>query len=420
MNELIIIFCMLILSAFFSGMEIAFIAANKLRMELDRNKNTFSSRMIAILSKHPAHYISTMLVGNNIALVVYGIVMAKILQPEIEQWVGNSELFVLTLQTIISTLLILVTAEFIPKTLFRLNPNRALNLFAFPVMVFYIIFYPITIFTMLLSKNIIHKLLNTEITKEEETQAFGKVDLDHLVQEGHDRQVVEENENHDIKIFRNALDFSNIKLRECIVPRNEIEAMEIHGEIEDLAQKFIETGYSRILIYKESIDNIIGYVHSSVIFKNPKSIKAALSRIVVVPETMPAHKLLNVFTKEQKSIAVVVDEFGGTAGIVSIEDIMEEIFGEIEDEHDNIDLVEEAISEHEFIFSGRLEIDYLNDKYDLKIPESEDFETLNGFILFHHKSIPKYNETIKIENFKFKIIDVSGTRIKKIKLDLIH
>nr|WP_320117237.1 hemolysin family protein [uncultured Marinifilum sp.] len=418
MNDLIIIFSMLALSAFFSGMEIAFIAANKLRMELDRNKNTISARIIAIFSRYPGHYISTMLVGNNIALVVYGIVMAKMLEPYIAIWI-DSESLILTIQTIISTLLILVTAEFIPKTLFRINPNLALNVFALPVMFFYIIFYPVTTITMLLSKNIIHKLFNTKITEDEETQAFGKVDLDHLVQEGQDTQAISEDDMHDIKIFRNALDFSKVKLRECIVPRNEIEAMELNGEIEELTQRFIETGYSRILIYKESIDNIIGYVHSSVIFRKPHSIKAALSRIIFVPETMAAHKLLNLFTKEQKSIAVVVDEFGGTAGVVSIEDIMEEIFGEIEDEHDNIDLEEKVLSETEFLFSGRLEIDYLNDKYDLNLPESEDFETLNGFILFNHESIPKYNETIRIDEFNFKIIEVSNTRVEKIKLSKI-
>lgn len=415
MNDLIIIFSMLALSAFFSGMEIAFIAANKLRMELDRSKNTLSSKIISIFSRFPGHYISTMLVGNNIALVVYGIVMANMLKPSIALWV-ESESLILTIQTIISTLLILVTAEFIPKTLFRINPNLALNVFAMPVMFFYIVFYPVTIVTMLLSKNIIHKLFKTKITEDEETQAFGKVDLDHLVQEGQDTQAIAEDDMHDIKIFRNALDFSKVKLRECIVPRNEIEAMEFTSEIDDLTQRFIETGYSRILIYKESIDNIIGYVHSSLIFKKPQSIKSALSRIIFVPETMAAHKLLNLFTKEQKSIAVVVDEFGGTAGMVTIEDIMEEIFGEIEDEHDNIDLEEQVISETEFLFSGRLEIDYLNDKYELNLPESEEFETLNGFILFNHESIPKYNETIRIDQFSFKIVEVSNTRVEKIKL----
>lgn len=406
---------MLALSAFFSGMEIAFVAANKLRLELDRNKNTVSSRIISIFSKYPGHYISTMLVGNNIALVVYGLVMAKILEPSIAMWV-DSESLILTIQTILSTILILVTAEFIPKTLFRINPNLALNLFAMPVMFFYIVFYPITIITILLSKNIIDKLFKTEITEEEETQAFGKVDLDHLVQEGQDTQAISEDDLHDIKIFRNALDFSKVKLRECIVPRNEIEAMEIGSEIEELTQRFIETGFSRILIYKESIDDIIGYVHSSVIFKKPQSIKSALSRTIYVPETMAAHKLLNLFTKEQKSIAVVVDEFGGTAGMVTMEDIMEEIFGEIEDEHDSIDLEDQQLSENEYLLSGRLEIDYLNDKYELYFPESEDFETLNGFILFNHGSIPKYNETIRIAQFSFKIVEVSSTRIEKVKL----
>ncbi|MBN2597247.1 hemolysin family protein [Labilibaculum sp.] len=418
MNELIIIFIMLALSAFFSGMEIAFIAANKLRMELDRNKNTVSAKVISIFSQNPGYYISTMLVGNNIALVIYGILMAKLLEPSIAIWI-DSESVILAVQTFLSTILILVTAEFIPKTLFRINPNMALNLFALPVMFFYIVFYPITSFTIFLSKNIIRKIFKTNITEEEETQAFGKVDLDHLVQEGHDAQTISEDEMHDIKIFRNALDFSKVKLRECIVPRNEIEAMEINGDILTLTQRFIETGYSRILIYKDSIDNIVGYIHSSVIFKNPQSIKAGLSNIIIVPETMPAHKLLNLFTREHKSVAVVVDEFGGTAGMVTIEDIMEEIFGEIEDEHDDVDLEEQKISDKEYIFAGRLEIDYLNDKYELNLPVSEDFETLNGFLIFTHESIPAYNETIRIENFSFKILEVSNTRVIKIRLTIL-
>jgi CBS domain containing-hemolysin-like protein len=418
MNEMIIIFVMLALSAFFSGMEIAFIAANKLRMELDRNKNTVSAKVISIFSRSPGYYISTMLVGNNIALVVYGILMAKLLEPSIAIWI-DTESLILAIQTIISTILILVTAEFIPKTLFRINPNMALNLFALPVMFFYILFYPITSFTIFLSKNFIRKVFKTDITEEQETLAFGKVDLDHLVQEGHDAQTIADDDLHDIKIFRNALDFSKVKLRECIVPRNEIEAMEINGEIANLTQRFIETGYSRILIYKDSIDNIVGFIHSSVIFKNPQSIKAGLSQIIIVPDTMPAHKLLKLFTRENKSVAVVVDEFGGTSGMVTIEDIMEEIFGEIEDEHDDIDLEEQKISDTEYIFSGRLEIDYLNDKYELHLPESEDFETLNGFLLFTHESIPKYNETIRIENFNFKILEVTNTRVVKIRLTIL-
>ncbi|MFA9372185.1 MAG: hemolysin family protein [Labilibaculum antarcticum] len=418
MNELIIIFIILALSAFFSGMEIAFVAANKLRLELDRNKNTVTARAISIFSRSPGYYITTMLVGNNIALVVYGIVMAKLLEPSIAIWIDSASI-ILAVQTFISTILILVTAEFIPKTLFRINPNMALNLFAIPVMFFYILFYPLTSFTIFLSKNIILKVFKTNFTEEEETKAFGKVDLDHLVQEGHDAQTISDDDLHDMKIFRNALDFSKVKLRECIVPRNEIEAMEINGNIEDVTQRFIETGFSRIFIYKESIDNIIGYIHSSVIFKNPQSIKGGLSNIIIVPETMPAHKLLNLFTRKHKSVAVVVDEFGGTAGIVTMEDIMEEIFGEIEDEHDEIDLEEQKISETEYIFAGRLEIDYLNDKYELNLPESEDFETLNGFLLFTHESIPAYNETIRIENFNFKILEVSDTRVVKIRLTIL-
>lgn len=418
MNDLFIILAMLALSAFFSGMEIAFVAANKLRMELDKSKNTVTSRIINIFTNNPGHYISTMLVGNNIALVIYGIMMAKILEPSIAIWI-DSGLLIMTIQTLFSTLLILFTAEFLPKTLIRLNPNFSLNLLAVPVMFFYVIFYPITVVTMMFSKNIISRVLNTDITEEEESHAFGKIDLDHLVQEGQEGQSALDEDEHNMKLFRNALDFSNVKLRECFVPRTEIEAMEIGGEIDELTQRFIETGYSRIMIYKESIDNIIGYVHSSVLFRNPQSIKAALSRVIIVPETMAAHKLLNLFTREQKSVAVVVDEFGGTSGMVTIEDIMEEIFGEIEDEHDSIDLVEEQLSDTEFIFSGRIEIDYLNDKYKLDIPESDDFETLNGFIIFNHESIPNSNEIIRIEEFRIQIIEVSNTRIDKVKLTIL-
>ena len=418
MNDLFIILSMLALSAFFSGMEIAFVAANKLRMELDKNKNTPTSRIINIFTSHPGHYISTMLVGNNIALVVYGIMMAKILEPQIALWV-DSELLIMTIQTLFSTLLILFTAEFLPKTLFRINPNSSLNMFAFPVMFFYVIFYPVTLVTMMFSKNIISRVLNTDITEEEESHAFGKVDLDHLVQEGQEVQTVLNEDEHNMKLFRNALDFSNVKLRECFVPRTEIEAMELSGDIEELTQRFIETGYSRIMIYKESIDNIIGYVHSSVLFRNPQSIKAALSRVIIVPETMAAHKLLNLFTREQKSVAIVVDEFGGTSGMVTIEDIMEEIFGEIEDEHDNIDLVEEQLSDNEFIFSGRIEIDHLNEKYKLNLRESDDFETLNGFIIFNHENIPNVNEIIRIDDFRLQIMEVSNTRIDKVKLTVV-
>ncbi len=418
MSDLFIIIAMLALSAFFSGMEIAFVAANKLRMELDKSKNTRTSRIVNIFTNNPGHYIATMLVGNNIALVIYGMMMAKILEPTIALWV-DSELLIMAIQTVFSTFLILFTAEFLPKTLFRINPNFSLNMFAAPVMFFYVVFYPITIVTMMLSKNIISRVLNTDITDEDESHAFGKVDLDHLVQEGQEGQVVLNEDEHNMKLFRNALDFSNVKLRECFVPRTEIEAMEVGGDIEELTQRFIETGYSRIMIFKESIDNIIGYVHSSVLFRNPQSIKAALSRVLIVPETMAAHKLLNLFTREKKSVAVIVDEFGGTSGMVTIEDIMEEIFGEIEDEHDNIDLVEEQLSESEFIFSGRIEIDYLNEKYQLGIPESDDFETLNGFIIFNHGSIPNVNEVIRIDNFRIRVVEVSNTRIDKVKITIL-
>ncbi|MFO7922763.1 MAG: hemolysin family protein [Bacteroidales bacterium] len=415
MSSIVIILISLMLSAFFSGMEIAFISSNKLRLELEKKQGSFTSRLTSVFARNPGRYIATMLVGNNIALVIYGITMAVILEPQIQRYT-SSEFSVFIIQTVIATMIILITAEFLPKAIFRLKPNLILNALSLPVMFFYIVLYPISKSIIGIGNILIKYVLGTDVSNDDKKNVFGKVDLDHFVRESQNDSEEEDNLKNNIKLFQNALDFSTIKLRECMVPRPEIAAFEIETPLEEIKQNFIETGFARILIYKNSIDNIIGYINSKDFFKNPKSIRSMLNRIIIVPETMVAHKLLSLFIKEKKSVAVVVDEFGGTAGMVTIEDIMEEIFGEIEDEHDTVDLEERQISENEFIFSGRFEIDYLNDKYKLGIPKTDDYETLAGFIIYHHESIPKINQKVNIRPFIFEILRMTKTRIELVNV----
>ncbi|MCK5463615.1 MAG: HlyC/CorC family transporter [Bacteroidales bacterium] len=417
MNNVIFILLSLLFSAFFSGMEIAFFSSNKLRLELDIKQGHLTSRVISIFTSRPGDYIATMLVGNNIALVIYGILMAILLEPFISQFT-HSESTILIIQTIISTLIILFTAEFLPKTLFRLSPNTALRVFAIPVLVFYILLYPVTKLTIAISGFILHNFLRVPRNKKAYPDAFGKIDLDNLVNEGNSEHDEQDEPEQEIKLFQNALDFSNVKLRDCMVPRTEIVAFDESVSIEELRSKFIETGLSKILIYKESTDNIIGYINSKELFKNPSDLPSMIMSLPIVPETMPANKLLQSFIKDHKSISVVVDEFGGTSGIVTMEDILEEIIGEIEDEHDTSELTEEKLNEQEYIFSARHEIDYLNEKYRLNIPESDDYETLAGLILVHYENIPKINDRIRIKGFVIRILDVSETRIELIHLHL--
>nr|WP_319998095.1 hemolysin family protein [uncultured Draconibacterium sp.] len=419
MNPYLLILITIILSAFFSGMEIAFVSANKLRLELDKQSDPFSSKLLKFLTHNGGQYIATMLVGNNIALVVYGIAFAAVLEPLLLNSI-QSESVVLLLQTIISTFVILLFAEFLPKTLFRIFPNTLLNVFALPLAFFYVVFFPVTRFSMGITNFLLRNVFNTESGNEDKNKVFRRIDLDEFIKEN-DRTNTEHKElvETEIKLFKNALDFSKIKLREVMIPRTEIEMMETGASINDLRQKFVETGYSRILIFSESIDNIIGYVHSSMLFKNPKIIDPFIKNVLIVPETMPANKLLSTFIQEHRSIAIVVDEFGGTAGMVTSEDILEEIFGEIEDEHDVKGIIEKKLSDSEFIFSARAEIDMLNEKYFLELPENEDFETLAGFILYNYESIPKVNSVIKIEKFQFKILKATNTKIELVKLKLL-
>ena len=409
----VILICLL-LSAFFSGMEIAFLTSNKLRIEIDKSKKGVTQALIDLFISHSGMYITTLLVGNNVVMVIYGIFMSDLLVKQFEflHLSIGVELFV---ETLVSTLIILVFAEFLPKTVFRLRSNLFLKLFSVPVFLFYLLFFPLSYFSVWLGGWLLRIFTGRKLGHKEPNRAFGKVDLNNLIEEG-EVNARQEEETHEIKLFRNALDFSEVKLRECIVPRPDVVALSIDSSIEELTQLFIDTGLSRILIYKESIDDIIGYVHISTLFKDPPTIAKALSRVLIVPETMSAQRLLNLFIRDQKSVAVVVDEFGITAGIVTIEDIMEEIFGEIEDEHDHLNLKEVMISEQEYIFSGRLEVDYLNEKYHLDLEEREEYETLAGLVLYFNQSIPQEGETIVVNDLTFKILSVKNARIEEIKV----
>lgn len=419
MSIIITIIVSILFSAFFSGMEIAYVSSNKLKIELYRKEKSFNSKIVSLLSKYPGQYIVTMLIGNNIALVIYGIFMAILLEP-VFYIISENDITILILQTIAATIIILFTAEFLPKTLFRIDPNSFLKIFATPVFLFFIIFYPISKLTIYISNFILKTFFKTKIPEKQENIVFGKVEIGDLVNEEKEDQEVNNNERLDFRIFKNALDFSEVKLRECMVPRTEIIAVKKDHGIDDLRQKFIETGLSKILIYKDSIDQIIGYIHIKDLFDKPESIGTNIIEVSIVPETMPANKLLETFVREKKNIAVVVDEFGGTSGIVTIEDILEEIFGEIEDEHDSIELTEKKVNKNEFIFSGRFEIDYINEKYNLSLPKSVEYETLAGLILHYYESIPNPKEQIIVESFEFEILEVSETRIELVNLKILH
>lgn len=407
-----VILAMLLFSAFFSGMEIAFVSANKLKIELDGKQGDFFAKIISKFLKIPSRFIGTMLVGNNIALVIYGIYMAKILEPQIARFTA-SEPLILFIQTVISTIVILITAEFLPKTLFRINPNLVLRFFAFPLLLVYWILLLPMLFIISLSELLI-RWFAPNLSSDDELN-FGRIDLEHYIKEGTENTTEDEEVEHEIQIFQNALDFSKVKARECLVPRTEVVAMDIEDSIENLTKKFVETGLSKILIYRDNIDNVIGYTHSFELFKKPDSIKAILLPIPIIANSMPANEILEVLLRQKRSIAVVVDEFGGTSGILTIEDVIEEIFGEIEDEHDKEELIETKIKDQEYLFSARLEIDHLNDEYGLGLPDSDNFETLAGFIIDVHESIPSMNEVIEFEQFVFTIKKVFDN-----KIDLVH
>ena len=416
MSGILIILLAIVLSAFFSGMEIAFVTSNKLRIELDRKQGVFGSEIIKLFTDNPGQYIATMLIGNNISLVVYGLVFSSILGPILTPLI-DSDLLVLILNTIISTAIILFVAEFLPKTIFIISPNFFLKFLSIPTLFFFFLFYPISKFTLSVSNLFIRVFFRLKhVEKKQENLVFSKVDLDHFLDKSKQSREESEPDHHNIRIFQNALDFSNVKLRECMVPRTEIEAVESSSPVETLREKFVETRLSRILIYQKSIDNIIGYVELKDIFNKPVDILSSLRKLAIVPETMPANKLLKLFVDEKKNIALVVDEFGGTSGMVTIEDVLEEIVGDIEDEHDTNDLIEKAVSATEYILSGRIEIDYLNEKYHMHLPEEDDYETLAGMILFYNGSIPGNNDVIRIRNLVIRVLKATTTRLELVNL----
>lgn len=409
----------LLFSAFFSGMEIAFVSANRLRVELDIQRQSTRSGIIQIFYRNPSRFIGALLLGNNIALVVYGIAMARLLEPKIAGWfpqLADSGLALVLIQTIISTLLILVVAEFIPKVIFRINPNGILNALALPVGIIYFMLYPLIIIYIGLSEWILKKVFRLEL--EHDSYKFSSIDLDEYIRDFSGSEEKDEEVDPDIQILQNAMEFRHIKLRECMVPRTEIEAISVDTRVEVLLEKFTTTKHSKILVYQDSIDNIIGYVHSYDMFKKPDKIAEVLRKIEVFPETFPASNLLSRFTQSRQGIAVVVDEFGGTSGIVSLEDVMEEIFGEIEDEFDDEETVDQELERGTYLFSARLEIDYINAEYDLGIPVSEDYETLAGFILHHHESIPGIGEEIYIAPFRFTVLKAAHNKLIEVKLEV--
>ena len=413
MDSFTFIFLTLLFSAFFSGMEIAFVTSNKLRFELDKKQRDLTSSILSIFYKYPQQYISTMLVGNNVSLVIYGLLMADVLTPWLKP-IGNQFLITLV-QTILATVIVLFTGEFLPKTIFRVNPNLWLRIFSWLLLLFYILLYPISRFSTWLSMGIL-KILRVKISDTAEENVFSRIDLNYLIQETFESHQNEKELENEVKIFQNALDFSKVRLRDCSVPRTEIIALDYDTDVVTLKQTFIETGLSKIPIYRGDIDNIVGYIHSSEMFEHQNDWKKQINQIPIVPENMAAQKLMKLFMLQKKSIAVVVDEFGGTAGIITLEDIIEEIFGEIEDEHDNRGYMAEQTGEKEYIFSGRLEVKTANTKFNLQIPESDEYETIAGFILNNHQHFPKLNEVIRIEGFTIKCVKVTNNRIELVKM----
>ncbi len=408
----IFIILALVLSAFFSGMEIAFVTASRFKVELENKSGSYLANMLLPFFNRPARFIGTMLLGNNVALVVYGMLMAALLDPFIAEFTGNRAL-ILLIQTLVSTLIILVFAEFLPKTIFRLNSNGLLKVFSIPLWVIYVVLWVPSVLIIGVSELVLRIFFRVKVSQSEAT--FGKVDIDHYLDQYSAKHVPEEEVEHEIQIFKNALDFENVKARECMVPRTEIVALSIDESVEELRDTFVRTGLTKIMIYRNTIDNIIGYAHSFEMFKQPDAIKNILLPVSIVPESMAAQEVMEMLISQHRSIAVVVDEFGGTSGILTIEDVMEEIFGEIEDEHDQEVLHEEDLGNGEFRFAARLEVDYLNEEYDLKIPEAEDYETIGGYVISEFGRIPEVNEYFSTDSFSVYVEEVSENRIEMLK-----
>ncbi len=405
----------LLFSAFFSGVEIAFISANKLQLELDKNTGKFPSKIITYFTKNESDFITTMLVGNNIALVVYGIVMTQILTPQFSNYF-NSALILLLVQTFVTTMIVLITAEFLPKAIFRIFPNQILKLFSLPIWLFFVMFRPLALLMLNLANLILKYVLNQKISNDK--QVFGKTDLDDFLSNVKSAEGVEDT-RVEVEMLQNALDLTDKKVRECMVPRTDIIAMDFLSTIDDVKEKFINTKLSKLLIYKGTIDRVIGYVHSSDLFKNPKNVKSVLLPISFVPESMLAMDMLNQFIENNKGVSLVVDEFGGTSGMITIEDVTEEIVGEIVDEHDIEELTHEKLSENSYRLLGKIDVEMVNKKYNLELPESDEYETIAGLLLHHFEEIPIINDVIELEEYQFTIIKVNETTIQQVQLELI-
>lgn len=414
-HTLLILLVALFLSALFSGLEIAFLSSDKLRFEMDLERHTFSSRLLERFFRNPNIYISTMLVGNNVALVVYSTMMAHLIEALLPEGFISDEFLLVLVETLISTAIVIVVAEYLPKTIFRLNPNRKLNIFAFPIWLIYIILYPVSLFTTWLSRMIL-RLFGVRIDKENTEKAFSKVDLDFFVQsgisEGNPENAEQESE---VRIFQNVLDFSNVKTRDCMVPRNEVCAVERGVKLDELRERFIETGYSKILVYEGDMDHIVGYIHSSELFRHKDDWREHIQSVPFVPETLAAQKLMKQLMARKKSLAVVVDEFGGTSGIVSLEDIIEEILGDIEDEHDVTNLIAKQTDDG-WLLSGRMEIDRVNEMFGLDIPESDEYMTVGGLILSKVKGFPKVNEKVQAGGYSLRVLKKGDTKIELVEL----
>lgn len=406
----------MVFSAFFSGMEIAFVSSNRMLAEMDKERNGFTQRIISLFYAHPNGFVSTMLVGNNIALVIYGILIARLFDNTI--FAGMDAGFTVPADTILSTLIVLFTGEFLPKTLFKANPNRLLAVFSPFAYICYVILWPISKFSTFLSK-VILRVFGLKMDDESADDGFSKVDLDYLVQSSIDNAEKDSDINDEVKIFQNALDFSDTKVRDCMVPRTEIQAVDWDASLEELQQKFVESGNSKIVVYKEDIDHIEGYIHSSELFRSPKKWQDHIRTMPFVPETMQAQKLMKIFLQQKKTLGVVVDEFGGTSGLVSLEDIVEEIFGDIEDEHDSTKYVAKQTADGDYLLSARLEIDKVNEMFDLDLPESDEYMTIGGLILHEYQSFPKLNEVVKFDKYEFKIIKSTSRKIELVQLHIL-
>ena len=415
-SDIIIIIC-LVLSAFFSGMEIAFVAANRIYLEIEKQQLGFNAKFLNFITQNPSRFIATMLVGNNISLVIYGIFMGdRILQLFFAETLlsGAISIQVVFIQTVISTVIILITAEFLPKVFFQQFSNALMKLLAFPTVIFYVLFSPVTAMIMKLSDFILIKFFKTKGDQVQLT--FSKIELGNYIEEQLESTKDIDNVDSEIQIFQNALDFSEVKVREAMVPRTEIVAIENTADLSEIKKLFTSSGLSKIPVYDDSIDDILGYVHAFEMFKKPKSLKKILLPVVFIPETMKISEVLKLLTKQRKSIAVVLDEYGGTSGIITVEDIIEELFGEIEDEHDNVALHEHVIEEGVYEFSARLEVDYINQNYNLDLPENEFYETLGGMIVYYQEEIPSQGDVIAFENYTFEIKEVSSTKIEIVVL----